>query len=306
MPSAGDDEVDPGHAGAAERPVGRLGVAGRRARRGLGREPGREEVLGGAGRCTWRRSRRTRGTAPSRRSRGPRPSRTATFTSLPSDVLLDDDVALVAGGVGQGGGERRPPPSRRGPPPRSPRRPASPPPGGRRAGRPRRSTRPGRAGRPGRRPAPSPASRKRSLESTLSMPDRRGEHARAGVGDAHRLEQPLDAAVLAVAPVKGDEGHLGARARAAARPGRSPASTSVTSSPRDRSASAQASPVLSETSRSAERPPYSTATFFPLQRPMASSALRGARRGANAPASRTSSSSSTPNLLPDPLPGPAG
>src|SRR6266540_2308727 len=53
---------------------------------------------------------------------------------------------------------------------------------------------------------------------------------------------------------------------ARSRSGRSrPTSRSVTSWPFATSASAQALPVLSETSRSVERPPYSTATFFPVQ-----------------------------------------
>ena len=70
----------------------------------------------------------------------------------------------------------------------------------------------------------TPLSRMTDLKRSLSIAERRGGHARADVGDAGELEEPLDGAVLAERPVQDgeDDVHLAERLRHAPspRPGR--------------------------------------------------------------------------------------
>ena len=84
-----------------------------------------------------------------------------------------------------------------------------------------------------------------------------------GIGDAKRLQQALDAAVLAVAAMQGVEADIGpelgeARGDVAADIDAGDAVALPSS------ASAQAAPELSETSRSEDQPPISTATWICL------------------------------------------
>ena len=84
--------------------------------------------------------------------------------------------------------------------------------------------------------------------------------ARAGVRDAHHLEQLLDGAVLAVAAVQRDERDLGLL-RGQPIDEIAPTSIAITSWPSRSSASCTLAPDFSETWRSSERPPLSTATL---------------------------------------------
>ena len=131
-----------------------------------------------------------------------------------------------------------------------------------------------------------PASRIRCLASDLvrsSGCTRRD--AGAGVGDADELEQLLHRAVLAVAAVQRDERDVGRSARAGARRGRARRRSPTTSWPRRSSASSTRAPERSDTWRSSERPPLSTATRL-IARRRAPRARRRARSAATARARR--------------------
>ena len=127
------------------------------------------------------------------------------------------------------------------------------------------------------------------LGEDLLHPHRGGQHARAGVGDEHRLEQSLDAAVLAVAAVQRDEGHVDAlvpeqprRRRPSARrspPRRSPALAARRRRPRRCAARPRAR---------RDRPPISTPMRLSFEL-FAAEALH-----VNAPTRFTSGTSTTP------------
>ena len=55
----------------------------------------------------------------------------------------------------------------------------------------------------------TPAAASTGLGALLVHGERGGEHAGMGIGDAHGLEQALDAAILAVAAVQGVEADIG-------------------------------------------------------------------------------------------------
>ena len=176
----------------------------------------------------------------------------------------------------------------------------------------------------------SPIPRVEPLEDRLVHADRRRGDTRAGVGEAGRLEQRLDRAVLAERPVERDEhdrSRFGARSRSSAaptvsgpsrraradrrrppvrgrsrrwsagshhqRPSRS-IRTCSTSWPLDASASAIAVPDTIDTSCSADGPPSRTTI---------GTGDRSRRRSAQSPRNSTSGSSRTPNCRLDRVAG---
>ena len=98
------------------------------------------------------------------------------------------------------------------------------------------------------------------LGARLVHRQRRGEHAGMRVGNAQPFEHALDAAVLAPAAVQRVEGDVGLRRRPDATRGRGRRRPRPPRYPAARNAAAHSRPETSDTSRSAERPPISTAT----------------------------------------------
>jgi hypothetical protein len=112
--------------------------------------------------------------------------------------------------------------------------------------------------RAARIPAPAGPRPPEQLAAPFVHAQRRGHHAAAGVGNAHQFENTLDGAVFAVAPVQRDESAIEGASSSSLRSDRIEGSAST---PCRCKAARTREPLFSDTSRSAERPPKSTATF---------------------------------------------
>ena len=107
-----------------------------------------------------------------------------------------------------------------------------------------------------------PAACHTSLVRHLSIASAEREHAAAGVGDAEQLERALDRAVLAAAAVQRDEARASKRSRDQRRRARARADRRrARRRPLRAAPRAPSPPLFSDTSRSAELPPSSTATL---------------------------------------------
>ncbi len=114
-----------------------------------------------------------------------------------------------------------------------------------------------------------PACGEHALGDRLVHRQGRGQHAGMGVGNAHDVEQALDAAVLAEAPMQRVEHHRGLGRLDAGDQRAQRRDARRWSRPRSRPARVlrpTAAPQRSETSRSAEKPPISTVTRLLMKR----------------------------------------
>ena len=286
-PSA-EDHVDPREAVAAEQLVGRRRQAPAPARRRprAGRRGTRSRS------CRSRSEPRSRRSTPASASprRSAAPARRVVVLQQPTrqlaplDVPLEQHAVVVAERGHQRLRARRRPSRRTRSRARSPVRPASRPAGTRDAPR-------SPAGRPA---APSslnaislkakksgvgsPSSIEHVLRQHLVHAAHAREHAGAGVRHADDLEQLLDGAVLAAAPVQRDERHVGLRLAQLAR--RACASDVDRHDLVRRAARARPRPGAadrSETWRSSDGPPLRTATRRAFMSPGASLAARRGR-----------------------------